>query len=254
MKNVVFYSRYKKDKNSPELLKKMKVMPFAAHFFYFCIDPDPITKKRNDDLLTILEVTDVPTMYVDGEKFVGEDAFEWLAVQEYRLFGAGKQPQQTQPQQPEYDTEQYSPHGGGGGRGGFQSETCPPRGGQQPVMGGRMQPHVGGFAGMSMGQRAPQGGGGGGGAGPIGGMPPGHMGDDNGSGLAGGSGDSDSSFANPFAPSDITGINNMTPDEILTPIKTKDEGGNGRMDEALKRFSMERSALMPETQPMMMSR
>jgi len=78
MKNVVFYSNYKRDINSPKLLALIKTMPFAKEFFYFCIDPDPVTRKRNEPLLFILDVVNVPTMFVNGEKLEGKEAFAWL--------------------------------------------------------------------------------------------------------------------------------------------------------------------------------
>lgn len=52
--------------------------PFARTFCFVCIDPDPVTRKRNDDLLNILQVESVPTVYYKGSKLVGSEAFEWL--------------------------------------------------------------------------------------------------------------------------------------------------------------------------------
>src|SRR6476659_7166121 len=97
MKNTVFYSKSKKDENSPRLLSIMQKMPFATEFIYYCVDPDPVTKKRNDDLLTVLGITDVPTMYYDGQKFVGKDAFDFLRGLAYQLQGGGEEEEYEEP-------------------------------------------------------------------------------------------------------------------------------------------------------------
>lgn len=79
MKNVIFFSKSSKDVHSPELIKLIKESPFVNHFHFYCTDPDPQTRKRNTDLLEILEIEKVPTMYVNGQKYVGlEESLDWL--------------------------------------------------------------------------------------------------------------------------------------------------------------------------------
>jgi hypothetical protein len=107
MKNIVFYSKYKKDVNSPKLLAFINATPFAKEFCFVCIDPDPVTKKRNDDLLFLLEVSEVPTLFVNGEKYVGEDAFEWVEHQYLALRNMGRN--QAPPQTIEPRTSQRAP-------------------------------------------------------------------------------------------------------------------------------------------------
>lgn len=255
MRNIVFYSKSKGDPHSPRLFEILKAMPktFQSEFVYYCIDPDPLTKKRNDDVLHLMGVTEVPTMYVNGEKYVGPDAFEWLLMQYNQLQMAA---------------------GGGvapGGMGGMYDEPYPPQyGHHQPTMAEMMQmqqkmpggmgmslpgvpqmPQMGGFAGvggrmppgMGMGMVAP---------GP---MLPGEAGAGSGGprgGLYGGSGGGgDSAFADPFAPTDITGINScgLSTQQMLTPIQTKSQDTTSRTDYLLEQYAKERDAMLPQMPP-----
>lgn len=255
MKNTVFYSRSKKDVNSPRFLKIMEKMPFHGEFIYYCVDPDPVTKKRNEDLLTVLGITDVPTMYVDGQKFVGKDAFSWLQMQIHQMQGgvAGNypgaatggwdepypsqatgymdrmiDPQQllAQQQMQQMQMQQSQP----------QMPMIPGVGQmpQIPGLGGRMMP-----PGREMAQ------------GPSGPMLQGNgaAGSGESAGMGGLNAASlDSTFADPFAPTDITGINScgLSAEQILTPIQTKSQDGGSRQDEELKKYAMMRDSMVPQ--------
>ena len=74
---MVFYSKSKRDTNSPKLLQIFDLLPFKDEILFFCVDPDKVTKKRNDDLLNILEIEEVPTIIINNEMMVGETAFKW---------------------------------------------------------------------------------------------------------------------------------------------------------------------------------
>jgi hypothetical protein len=227
MKNVIFFSRFRKDVNSPKLMALLKSTPFAKDFYNFCVDANPVTKKRNDDLLFILEVTEVPTMFVNGQKYVGEEAFQWLYTQMQQL---NQQPMMQQDDE-DYHRYQRSLQGGNVGQGLRQqhpymtSQQGPP-----PQMMPQMQPQQG-----RMRDTGPL-------QGDAGGLDSVGL-----SGLGGG----DSTYANPFAPSDMPGVNQLTPEQMLTTMQTKGDDGNNRMDDALKRFSMERDAQMGNVDNMM---
>ena len=276
MKNSVFFSRAKKDAHSPRLLALLRNTPLKHEFCYYCVDPDPTTKKRNDDLLSLLDITKVPTMYVNGEKYVGEDAFLWVQAKMRQLQGAGGGERYVEDFAPgvgkSYDEPMYTGTGGGYGE---STSYCPPQQQQQPgFQSGGMQgrppmvppqgmlpgvghaPQMGGFAGMGLGGNGmrpppppgPMGPNGGGSA--LQGI--GTAGSDGGGGglMAGGA---DSSFADPFSPTDITGINSMglSGDDLmrlLTPKQTKNDDGTAKSDDMLKRYMMERDADVPQAQ------
>ena len=265
MRNIVFYSKSKGDQYSPRLFEILKAMPkgFQSEFIYYCIDPDPLTKKRNDDVLHLMGVTEVPTMIVSGEKYVGNDAFQWLLMQYNQLQGGGMPPGAPPGMSGVYD-EPYPPQGQHqptmaemmqmqqGGMTGIPPgmSAMPPGmmpGMQQALPGMPQMPQMGGFAAMRPGMMG-GGMGGGGGGGPL--LP----GDGNAGsggprgGLFGGSGGGgDSAFADPFAPTDITGINacGLSPEQILTPIQTKNQDNSGRMDYLLEKYAKERDAMVP---------
>lgn len=251
MKNVVFYSKYKQDTNSPQLLAMMKNTPFAREFVYFCIDPDPVTKKRNKDLLTILEVTEVPTMYVDGQMYVGDDAIRWLQIQLQQLQGAyreqqdpyaGQYRQQQDPYAGQYQPQQQPMQSQYPG--GQMPQNMMPGMGGAPQMGGfpgggRLPPGIG--SNMDAGPQLPGVGFAGSGEGP--------------GGLMGGSG-GDSGFAPLSMPPSLTpGLNSgqMSPQQLLTPIQTKGNENGGGMDRALEQFAASRDAeqnsMMPQQPP-----
>ncbi len=226
MLNIVFYSRYKRDAYSPRLLAFMNSMPFRKEFKYCCVDPDPVTKKRNDQLLELLEVTEVPTLYVAGNKFVGEEAFSWLHEQAEQIQGGGQYNDypQTQPD------PRYEPAAGNGYP--MQPQTqAPAQVSKLPGMGA--VPGIGGFAGMATGGRMPNG---------IGMVPQQDELDVN--PLAGGG---DSPYANPFSADTMSG-NRVNAEHFLTPENTKnqDTDRSARMDAELKRLAMERDSLAPQ--------
>ena len=94
MKNVVFYSKCPKDKLSEKLLSIMTRMPFAREFLYCQVDKDR-KYELNKDLFYIMEVDKVPTMFVDGKKLDGEQAFAWLEYQYTMVHGQQQQQPQT---------------------------------------------------------------------------------------------------------------------------------------------------------------
>jgi hypothetical protein len=99
MKDIVFYSKNRIDKFSPKLLEIMKTMPFAKEFAYYCIDNTPNNPNAKKDVMTLFEIKEVPTMYVDGKKYVGPEAFEWLQDISMQLQNPQQQQQQHQQQQ-----------------------------------------------------------------------------------------------------------------------------------------------------------
>ena len=256
MRNTVFYSKSKKDENSPRFLSIMGKMPFAKDFIYFCVDPDPVSKKRNEDLLTVLGITDVPTMYVDGQKYVGEDAFQYLRMAVHQMqggSGAGGGSNYPGGNAGAFD-EPYPQMSPGGMQDMYhmQQQPQPQPGLSMPQMPGMGQmPQMPGFAAMGNRMQPPQMGmqmqGGpqlqgidtAGSGGPRGGL----------NGGSGGGGDN--AYADPFAPTDITGINscNLSPEQILTPIQTKNSDGSSRMDDMLKEYAMQRDSMMPGGPP-----
>ena len=244
--------------NSPRFLKIMEKMPFHSEFIYYCVDPDPVTKKRNEDLLTVLGITDVPTMYIDGQKFVGKDAFNWLQMQIHQM-QAGVSGNYPGSATNGYD-EPYPSEPVGGGYMDPQllaqqqmqhMQQMPPQmapqmvPGQMPMIPGVGQmPQIPGLGGRMMQPGPPMTGGGGDmmqGNGSAGSGDP--MG-----GLNGGS--LDSTFADPFAPSDITGINSsgLSAEQLLTPQQTKNGDGTNRQDEELKKYAMMRDSMVPQQQ------
>jgi hypothetical protein len=71
MKDVLFFSE--KCKHSRDLLNSLRDAPFKGQFCYVNVDT-----KRDDDLLKILEVQYVPTMFVGGRMLIGEQVFSWF--------------------------------------------------------------------------------------------------------------------------------------------------------------------------------
>src|ERR1700709_2464555 len=62
---------------------------FANSFLLYCVDPEPGTGRRNDDLLKILDIQSVPTLVYQNEKFVGQDSFVWLQTMIAQVTGGG---------------------------------------------------------------------------------------------------------------------------------------------------------------------
>jgi len=60
------------------LIKEMEGLPMVESMVFYPVDPDPTTGKRNKDLLTILEITSTPTLYIKGKKYSGKNAFEFV--------------------------------------------------------------------------------------------------------------------------------------------------------------------------------
>lgn len=246
MKNVVFYSKLETDPHSSVLLSILEKMPFAGQLCYYCVNP----KKINKDLLTILEINDLPTMYIDGVKLVGNEAFEWLREQVQKMGGERERqrPPQTvtreqpPPARPSYYDEEPDER--------YMSSAPPPRS-QHGLPGMPQVPHMGGFAGNEARMAPPSGGGmmrhGTGSGGPIIGSE-----DDGGMGLAGGSGASDSNFANPLEPVDITGISRMSQEELVrsitNPIEHKEDESAmmNRTNQMLEQYTRERESMVPE--------
>jgi hypothetical protein len=105
MKDIVFYSKNRIDKFSPKLLEIMKTMPFAKEFAYYCIDNTPNNPTAKKDVMALFEIKEVPTMYVDGKKYVGPEAFEWLEDISIQL----QNPQQHQQQMYQQQQQQQQP-------------------------------------------------------------------------------------------------------------------------------------------------
>jgi hypothetical protein len=74
MKDVVFFSN--KCANCKEFLNTFLEMPFKDSFCYISVD-----KRKDDDLIKILEIEFVPTIFVRGNMMVGSQAFLWLEKQ-----------------------------------------------------------------------------------------------------------------------------------------------------------------------------
>ena len=74
MRDVVFFSN--KCANCKEFLNTFLQMPFKDSFCYISVD-----KRKDDDLIKILEVEFVPTIFVSGNMLVGSQAFLWLDKQ-----------------------------------------------------------------------------------------------------------------------------------------------------------------------------
>src|SRR5947209_19043293 len=99
MRNCVFFSKHRKDVYSPKLLELMRNLPNAREFAYVCIDADPVTRKRNEQLIEILEITEVPTIYIRGNKLQGLEAFEWITNELDNMADHSRQPHQQARQQ-----------------------------------------------------------------------------------------------------------------------------------------------------------
>ena len=76
MKDVVIYRSG--CEASKKLLKHLTELPIASDLLFYSVDPDPNTKKRNTDLIKILEVNYTPTVYFRGQKLEGKAVFDWL--------------------------------------------------------------------------------------------------------------------------------------------------------------------------------
>lgn len=103
MKNIVFYS--KQCQHSKKMIHVLSQMPFSKEFEYYSVDPDPASQKPNKELLYFLEVEKVPTVYVNGNKFVGSNAFLWLKseidkIQEAPTQKKAQQQQEQRQQEP----------------------------------------------------------------------------------------------------------------------------------------------------------
>jgi hypothetical protein len=71
MKNVLFFSD--RCRHSAEFMKAIQNAPFRKEICYINVDT-----KRDDNLLSILEVDRVPTLFVNGRMMVGDQVFHWL--------------------------------------------------------------------------------------------------------------------------------------------------------------------------------
>lgn len=233
LKNSVFYSLNKRDPHSRRLVKAIKQMPFGDQFTYVCIDPDPVTKQVNNDLLFILNITKVPTVYVHGTRLEGSEAVEWLQAEMEDLYGEQEYPPQYRPSpaQQRQQPSQSGPFQSAGRR--VEPDMQMPSAGfiGGPGVGGigprRPAMHPGGQGAMPMMPTMP-----GDARPPFDGNP--NVSGGNGSGLGGAS--FDSSFADPFSPTAITGQTSVT------PIETKTSDHAPRMDMALARYEQERDA------------
>lgn len=210
MKNVVFYSNSRKDLNSPKVVQFIKNMPFGKDFLYFCVDPDQNNKNKNDQLFGLLEITSIPTVYVQGKKIEGENIFQWLQMQYEQLQGGQRPPQQGgMYQQP-------------------MSRQVPPRNpmqSQQQIMGGQGQQNGGrqpipnrnyGQQGQNQGQSHQD----------SGFLP---------------SGDTDMNYPNPFMSTSITDIPIEYDEEGIVPIYDDiRQGRSDGLEDKLKQYKQER--------------
>jgi hypothetical protein len=238
MKNIVFYSRLKADQFSPRLLEIMKHMPksFQSEFVYYCVDPDPITKQRNNDILHLFSVTRVPTMYVDGTKYEGDDAFTWLMMNYNQMQTTESQLEPTNPMMMR-NLEQFTPNMPGmhPTMPGMPSQPMPNMTGMRNMQ--HYQPLPPNMASGGINQDYGRAGSG-----------------DNTNGPQGNYGNAgDSSFANPFTPTDITGINsaggNLNADELITPIHTKKQDMSTEMEKRVQMYAQEREAMLQSRGP-----
>ena len=76
MKDTIFYSC--QDADSPKLLDLLKGSTLARKFIYYRIDSDKDTGKRNEDLLTICDVSRTPTLVADNTYYVGTEALDYV--------------------------------------------------------------------------------------------------------------------------------------------------------------------------------
>ena len=258
MKDTIFYSRHRKDTSSPKLFQLLERTPFANSFLLYCVDPDKETGKRNDDLLKIIDISQVPTLVYQNEKYVGEDAFHWVREMMMHISGGGggdmedsynhRPPQQYQHQQqqqhqqdPRMRGQEYDPRMQ---QGMAQDDRFDQRmasggnagGGRMPVTGmGGMVP------GMALDPRAM-------GLGNES-MPPSMQGNGNAGsetigGLQGGSENAAESYANPFQEVSLTG-RPVDSQNFLQQEHTKSGGNETAMDHEVKQFSMMRAAQVP---------
>jgi hypothetical protein len=79
--NIVFYSRHRGDIYSSPLLAELDLLQCSSCFKRYCIDPPAPGSKRNEDVLFLFDLTEVPTMYVSGQELVGAYALEWIRKQ-----------------------------------------------------------------------------------------------------------------------------------------------------------------------------
>ena len=77
VRNCVIYSE--RCPHSMRFFDLMQNADFARSFVYSNIDPDPVTKrKKNEDLICLLRIVKVPTIYVNDQKFEGTECFQWF--------------------------------------------------------------------------------------------------------------------------------------------------------------------------------
>jgi glutaredoxin len=98
MKNVLFFSD--RCEYSAALKKAMSRAPFKKDIYY--ID---VHNERHNDLIDVLDVTQVPTLFINGRMMVGDDAFDWLEGVFEEI--SGQQYGQPQYGQPQYGQPQY---------------------------------------------------------------------------------------------------------------------------------------------------
>lgn len=80
--NIVFFARHHKDPHSHGLLERLDRLPSAAIFKRYCVvDEDVKGHVKNEDVLRLFDVTEVPTLYVAGTKLVGYQAMDWVDAQ-----------------------------------------------------------------------------------------------------------------------------------------------------------------------------
>ncbi|KAJ3222678.1 hypothetical protein HDU81_009679 [Chytriomyces hyalinus] len=218
MKDIVFFSKYREDVNSPKLLSLLKLLPAAKSLCYYCIDRDPVTKKRNDDLLALFEVTAVPTLIIAGETFVGEDAFAWVNQQ----LGVSRPP----PAANSYIQNQV-----------LQQQRLQQLRGHPHQLAASAAPKVVSDSDITN---------------PLPELNLMGLGDDigGGAGLSASNSGGDFMYANPNVMTDVTGINasgadttSTAADGMLKPIQTKDTKGMDRLNETLQKYEKERSQL-----------
>lgn len=103
MKDCLFYSS--SCKHSRDILNELNGHPLVNALMFYNVDPDPVTKKRNKDLLTILDITATPTLYYSGKRYKGIHAYNMIRHMKNpqnvpHPDQITQQPRQMQPQQP----------------------------------------------------------------------------------------------------------------------------------------------------------
>ena len=262
--NALYYTRSPKGKLSMKAVRLLERLPFANEFIKVEIDKLSNDKEAIRNMMTLLNIKTIPTLYVDGRKYDGEYVFLWLQNQFAELQGGGQQPPYGYQQQ--YGDYQQDPYGQQqqpwmGQQPGFQSQFQNPVGGQQmyqpsggfqspgrapdqtmmmdPVSGFGGSPGVGGIGsrhpmqgqytgGQGMPPMMPQ-------------MPDGRepfQGNPNiSAGQSGMGGASfDSQFSSPFE------VNSITGQVGLRPIETKHQDNSAAMDAALQQYANYRDA------------